>query len=186
MSDLNDHHTKMMLMMPDVYKLKAIKYIRLNIPEDQAEMIKEDFVEVGDKWWAGNHFTWGMAVRNKLRENVCTDDKLPGSNWDGFYVPLVEIALGLREDRSDYNEKMRVIGANVVIFDQVSKVMLFRTQEAVEIYLNNHNGDMSDWEIGKYEGDSRLSISEELFGFETNLERGYYAGWNHEKEKEER
>lgn len=81
---------------------------------DKFDEIPEDIKEKGkiylEKLFAGNereiknymtwpmfHFRGGMAVRNLLRENVCLDDRLPDKNWDDYYIPLMEYALGLRK-----------------------------------------------------------------------------------------
>lgn len=50
-------------------------------------------------WWAAWHHGWGTGVRNDLRDNVCRDDELPSGNWDDYYVQLVEIAVGVRDER---------------------------------------------------------------------------------------
>jgi hypothetical protein len=56
------------------------------------------------QWWAGYHHGWGTAIRNLLREEGITDDKLPffkygypseeqpSGNWDDYYIAIVEVA----------------------------------------------------------------------------------------------
>jgi hypothetical protein len=38
-----------------------------------------------------------MGVRNALRKYGLKDDLLPEGNWDDYYVPVVEVAVGVRE-----------------------------------------------------------------------------------------
>lgn len=42
------------------------------------------------------HFGAGMGIRNELRD-VVKDDELPTGNWDDYYIPAIERAIGVRE-----------------------------------------------------------------------------------------
>jgi len=46
----------------------------------------------------GEHLGFGMQVRNSLRTaKIIEESSLPTGNWDDIYIPLIEVALGLRE-----------------------------------------------------------------------------------------
>jgi hypothetical protein len=74
---------------------KAVKVLSELHPmmEETRELYKEDPVH----WISPYHFSTGMAIRNLLRKEVCTDDQLPTKNWDDAYVQLLEIAAKCRE-----------------------------------------------------------------------------------------
>lgn len=42
------------------------------------------------------HTGWGMGLRNYLRDHGLRDGFLPRGNWDDYYIPTLEIALGFR------------------------------------------------------------------------------------------
>lgn len=42
------------------------------------------------------HHGFGMGIRNFLRDKGFKDDVLPISNWDDYYVQVIELAVGLR------------------------------------------------------------------------------------------
>lgn len=50
-----------------------------------------------DCWFAPYHFTWGMAVRNLLRDKGFDEAYFGIHNLDDIYIPLVEEALGLKQ-----------------------------------------------------------------------------------------
>lgn len=77
---------------------KSIEFLKnkFNQYPKLIEQIKEDHAKDSDTWWAPFHFTFGMKVRNDLRENVCLDTELPSGNWDDYYIELIEMALNLK------------------------------------------------------------------------------------------
>lgn len=91
---------------------RAIKYLRGAMTKEDVAEIKRAHEEHGDDWWVWistlklpdgrviprGHFEFGMRVRNALRVNVGFDDVLPFEHgWEECYVPIVEIAAGIRE-----------------------------------------------------------------------------------------
>lgn len=82
---------------PDWIVEKGVLYLTNLFNHD----LKEDVVRLHKRdpetWWASSHFTWGMQIRNLLRDNVCLDNKLPSGNWDDYYIQIVEIVCGVRE-----------------------------------------------------------------------------------------
>jgi len=44
------------------------------------------------KWYVMHHFSWGMAMRNLLRENGYGEQELGIGNLDDYYVALIEQA----------------------------------------------------------------------------------------------
>jgi len=77
---------------------KAIKAVNKFIPKKDKKMIIEAVRKNKYNWSSPYHFQWGMWCRNQFREHVCSDNKLPTGNWDDYYVPLVELALGIRKE----------------------------------------------------------------------------------------
>jgi hypothetical protein len=53
-----------------------------------SDMIKEN----PTKWYVMHHFSWGMVMRNLLRENGYGEQELGISNLDDYYVALIEQA----------------------------------------------------------------------------------------------
>lgn len=82
-------------LSPEIIE-KGVRHLKKILTLETVEQIKEDYAKDPDTWWAGEHFGWGMMIRNFLRDNVCLDTVLPSQNWDDYYVVLVEIACGLR------------------------------------------------------------------------------------------
>jgi hypothetical protein len=96
MTKRTDWHQENFERLPKEIADKSIAFLKSFIQEENKIFIKEEFKKDPDTWWASVHFSWGMYIRNKLRDNVCTDEKLPTLNWDDYYVILVEKALGLK------------------------------------------------------------------------------------------
>jgi hypothetical protein len=74
----------------------AVVYLRDFFNEEPEPRSKQRIKEqtIADpEWWAGAHFFWGMAIRNKLRDGGFTDDAM-GMNLDDCYVAIVERAVG--------------------------------------------------------------------------------------------
>ncbi|HLG37780.1 MAG TPA: hypothetical protein VI338_06560 [Nitrososphaera sp.] len=78
--------------IPQWIILKAVDAILNEIPFQQFVDLRHRIAE-SPNWYVEHHFTWGMAVRNRLRETVCPDNELPSGNWDDIYVHVVEEAV---------------------------------------------------------------------------------------------
>lgn len=76
---------------------RAVAKLQATLTKDDVEALRELHEGNPATWWAqyGWHFHGGMSVRNVLREAVA-DAELPSGNWDDFYVPVLEVALGVR------------------------------------------------------------------------------------------
>ena len=97
MSEIQKHHDKSISELTEEIKEKAVRALRIVFSEVVISEIRKAYEEDPDTWWAAEHFSWGMSVRNFLRGNVCSDDKLPSGNWDDYYIPIVEMVCGIRK-----------------------------------------------------------------------------------------
>lgn len=94
--NITEHHNKMFEQLPKWIVDKSVEYLIAILPQKDIDDIRDDYKKDPDTWWASVHFTWGMNIRNKLRDNVCLDGELPSKNWDDYYVRLIEMACGLK------------------------------------------------------------------------------------------
>lgn len=77
---------------------KAVNYLKDLINEDEKDLIREEYMKLGEDWFAKYHNHWGMFIRNQLRKECGIEDGLlPSENWDDYYVGCVEIAVGVRD-----------------------------------------------------------------------------------------
>jgi|SRR5690348_2098301 len=90
-------HDEYIKELPKDILESSVQVIRAAFDIDTILRISEEYHADPEHWWAGYHHGWGTAIRNLLRDKVCRDNKLPSGNWDDVYIPIVEIALGLRE-----------------------------------------------------------------------------------------
>jgi hypothetical protein len=88
-------------MLPRDFVLKAASALNFDLEEQTRQRVYDEWLVTGGSWWIPYHFEWGMAIRNRLRSLVCPDEQIPVTqdfqNWDNFYVPLVELAVGIRD-----------------------------------------------------------------------------------------
>lgn len=96
-------------LAPDLLE-RVIQFLRLELTEDERAAIRRLHAEHKSEWVyhmtdlklpsgariPRGHFGWGMALRNGLRAAGFDDTDLPRKNWDEYYVPVVEVAIGLR------------------------------------------------------------------------------------------
>jgi hypothetical protein len=94
---IQDHHNKSISEIPEEIKNSAVQALKTVLSDMVISEIQKAHENDPVTWWAAEHFSWGMGVRNFLRDNVCLDDKLPSGNWDDYYIPIVEIVCGLRK-----------------------------------------------------------------------------------------
>lgn len=94
-SEIQIFHNKSINELSDDIKLRSIQSLSWVLSAETVYEIRQAHQENPDTWWATSHFTWGMSIRNFLRDNVCTDENLPSGNWDDYYIPLVELACGI-------------------------------------------------------------------------------------------
>jgi len=96
--DWYEYHTKKLNEMPQDFLKESVEYLKnIFIKEGSAQSILDAYNQDNEKWWVGSHFYWGMSIRNSLREGGFLDDKLPDKNWDDYYIPVVELAVGIRK-----------------------------------------------------------------------------------------
>lgn len=74
----------------------AVEFLKIELPETDKALIRQAIATPGDYGWnAPFHFTWGMSVRNRLRESGFGEQELGVKNVDNVYVELVEAAVAL-------------------------------------------------------------------------------------------
>ena len=56
-------------------------------------MVREAIDEHPQCWWVSRHVTWGLGIRNELRENGHGETDLGVHNLDDVYVGLIEEAV---------------------------------------------------------------------------------------------
>jgi hypothetical protein len=91
-----------LLELPEEIKIKSIKFLQEKLLPEWKDEIIAAYYQNPNEWiysFYGGHLRWGMGCRNALRDNICLDDKLPSGNWDDYYIQLVEIAAGVREEK---------------------------------------------------------------------------------------
>lgn len=110
--EYTQYHSERFAELSEWIIAKSVSVIQKALNYGDVLLIQEHIKENPVFWVAPYHHGWGTAIRNLLRDKVCTDDKLPGSpedkNWDNYYVYLVEVAIGLRltdGERIDGQEK---------------------------------------------------------------------------------
>jgi hypothetical protein len=87
------------------FRERAVDVLREQFSDRDIEGLKKMYEEDPAEWWAqGEWHTYGGSdVRNVLREAGLLDTELPpdpesaAGNWDSFYIPIVEAAIGVRE-----------------------------------------------------------------------------------------
>lgn len=100
--------------------IDALKYFNEKIAPEETERVKKLFEQYGliewfwhleddaiaayekeeghkPQFWISPHMGIGMSIRNLLRSEGLSDESLPNKNWDDYYVPVLEAALGFRE-----------------------------------------------------------------------------------------
>lgn len=75
---------------------RCVEFLRKNLPENVQKQIRELYEKEGPEWWVPFHFSWGMGIRNMLRDGGFRDDLLPCGDWDHYWVQVVEVAVGIK------------------------------------------------------------------------------------------
>jgi len=88
------HNARVSEMPPEVLQ-KAVDFLTSELGPAKTSIL-ELYNEDPIHWVAEHHMFWGMQVRNALRGIGLKDDMLPSGNWDDYYVPCVEMAIGVR------------------------------------------------------------------------------------------
>ncbi len=84
--------------LPDDIRIKAVEIARQFITSERAEWIREQYAKDNDFWiTTGEHFGYGMALRNAFHEAGLTDDLVP-LDWDRHYQEIAEIAVGITRE----------------------------------------------------------------------------------------
>jgi len=94
---IEEWHDKCLLECPAWIIEKSVIFLSKNIPDDVKEQVKEEWKRDPNHWATPYHFSYGMFIRNQLRNNVCRDEELPTGNFDDYYVRFVELACGVIE-----------------------------------------------------------------------------------------
>lgn len=72
---------------------KAIQFLHGWFTPGVQQQIREVINIKSPDWPAGYHMSWGMGVRNILRESGFGEEAFGVKNLDNIYVPLVEAAV---------------------------------------------------------------------------------------------
>lgn len=104
MTNWSSYHKEKFLEIPEDVRERGADVLRDILDEQTRELIFEEWRRERDDWCVPYHFYWGMAIRNALRDAGLFDDRLPDKNWDDYYIPLVEYAIGIRTVSGDYKD----------------------------------------------------------------------------------
>jgi hypothetical protein len=89
--------------LPREFRDDCVSYLAKALPLSFKVWCLKEYGRLGSDWFIGNHHGTGTEIRNMLRKAGFTDDKLPDTseqNWDDYYIPVLECAVGIR----DYNK----------------------------------------------------------------------------------
>lgn len=80
-------------------KARAAVFLRSKLSIETIQLVREAMATHGEDWihkaGRGNmHLTWGMGVRNIIRE-IFDDNQVPTGNWDDYYIEVIELAVEL-------------------------------------------------------------------------------------------
>jgi hypothetical protein len=90
--DFRAYKVERMAELPDDLKEKIVSLLREKIAND-IPAIKAEIEKDPINWLAPYHFSWGMGVRNLIRQSGFSDALTPLKNWDDYYGGLVELAV---------------------------------------------------------------------------------------------
>ena len=82
------------------FKSGAVAMLQHEFPKRLKRKILRSIAKHGKLEWIHaelQHFGWGMAVRNLLRDKGFLDNMTKTGNLDDYYVQLVEAAVGVRD-----------------------------------------------------------------------------------------
>ena len=83
-----------------VFKSAAVAMLQKELPKRTKLDILKMYNQHGKLVWVTEemlHFSWGMAVRNLLRDKGFLDCMTKTGNLDDYYIQLVEAAIGVRD-----------------------------------------------------------------------------------------
>jgi hypothetical protein len=82
------------------FKSGAVAMLQAEFPAKVKRQVLKSYRKHGKLEWIHaemQHFGWGMAVRNLLRDKGFLDNMTKTGNLDDYYVQLVEAAVGARD-----------------------------------------------------------------------------------------
>jgi len=92
--ELYDFHQEKLYSLDLEQRAKMVAALRgLFHGTPTAETIRERIAQDPLRWWVDLHFSWGMAVRNALRDLGYTEAAIGVENLDDYWVGLVELAV---------------------------------------------------------------------------------------------
>lgn len=102
---VNVRHLESFLRLSEEMRTKMVLGIRelFQNRSDAVEKIVQEIKENPQEWSVSYHSTWGMMIKNHIRENIrVTDAMLPPtlhldgelySDMDDYYIGIVEVAV---------------------------------------------------------------------------------------------
>jgi hypothetical protein len=99
-----DYSTTKLNEIPKDFLCAVVNFLRQDMPLNIKNYINDLFNEYGLGWQFGKGQDgvpcgWGMMVRNRLRMAGFLDCQLPDGNWDDYYTPCIELAVGIRDSK---------------------------------------------------------------------------------------
>jgi hypothetical protein len=91
--ELYDYHQQKFNSLEPELRQQMVDYIRDKITPADRAVIRQQIKAKPLLWWAGHHHFFGMSVRNSLRQQGFTDERV-GDNLDNYWVAIVEAAVG--------------------------------------------------------------------------------------------
>jgi hypothetical protein len=103
--EFKEHHDKCWQQLPLEDKKKLVKYLQDTMDPEFFNDVRGLHAKNPIDWMTPFHMFSGMAMRNHLR-GCMKDGELPAvdygdgesySNWDDYYVAVIEAAAGVRD-----------------------------------------------------------------------------------------
>lgn len=90
---LSQFHARILAQYPETQIAPAVACLRAIMSPNDVSLMQTLRAENPDGWFARFHFSYGMQVRNYLRDKGFGEDYWPIWNLDDIYLPLIERAI---------------------------------------------------------------------------------------------
>lgn len=71
---------------------QVVDFVRSHLDSRLMTDIKAEILKDRELWWVNQHFTWGMKFRNFLREHGFNELAMRITDWDDYYIGVIELA----------------------------------------------------------------------------------------------